>query len=169
MPGHAPTQTGVTMYPGHPNWKLDPHLFGQPGTEVHQRKGGRNARSKERQCLEALQNARRGEHLDKKCEKLCERFPPGMVYRLRALHDVASDPEHKDFMNAQRMVSSILTHLEDKSGGAESGSGELGVPRIELAHGSVDVPLPGSESPQEPGGTPEGSDDSLVNGNGHHS
>lgn len=160
MPGHAPTN----MDP--PPFTARGLPFGHPAMEVHRKKGGRNARSKERECLEALQNADLDD-LDAKCAKLTRRFPPGMVYRLRALHDVASDPEHKDFMNAQRMVSDILKHLEKKPGDQDPAAlAGAGVPIIELAHGSVEMPLPGSVAPQEPEGAPAGAD-CPVNGNGH--
>lgn len=136
VPGHAPTNTKPTMYPGHPNWKLGDYEFGRtPLGEENRKKGGNRPKDKERRCLEELQS---GQDRDNILER---RYPKRMIARLRALLDVSENPDHKDFINAQRMIREILgkhrgIHHDDRPTG-ERGS-------IELIDGHVDVPLPGS-------------------------
>jgi len=100
------------------------------------------AKAKEREVMEALQNGKSPKELEK-------RYPPGLVRRLAILQEVAEDPEHKDFMHAQRLVREILARLQ---GGAEEDAASAGPAKmvIEVVEGRVDVPMPGSAGEDEP-------------------
>ncbi len=148
--GHAPTNRNP------PPIKADPrYSFAAPLGSINQAKGQRmgKAKSKERECLEAIQNGRK----DAELVVPAGRFPPGMVARLRALHDVAEDSAHRDFMHAQRMVSDILTHQRGGKKGEEDGGD--GAPAdgftVRVVHGHATTPLPGAaeEKPPPAGGT----------------
>lgn len=140
VPGHAPTNVkGEAEYlvhsindPTHPHYQ---YRFDQPLGIENRKKGGRWAKDRERQCLEAIQNG-------SDPEKLKKRFPPGMVDRLDALHRVATDDDHRDFMHAQRMISEILKRLGRNTAEGANGDGtdSMGVASIELAPGHATPP-----------------------------
>ncbi len=154
--GHAPTNTKPTMYPGHPSWKLDPYAFGQPLGEEHRKRGGNRPKDKERACLEAIQNGTSE-------PKLLARFPAGMVKRLSALHKVAEDSSHKDWINAMRMVREILTHLRGVKGEDDRSEDASKPDVIQIAHGHVEKDLPGNEKAPAPDGRAQGPGEGEVN------
>lgn len=169
VPGHAPTNLDPQHLNGpdgfarknlnDPTSLAYPYRFDQPRGMENRKKGGRQAKSKLRECLEAVQNGTRG---------IEKRFPPGMLKRMRVLQETAEDPTHRDFMNAQRLVLQILTTLGKQPGDME-GRPESEGGSIELLHGHVDVPLPGAvkkEAPPALEGTPAAPAPSEVNPRG---
>ena len=148
VPGHAPTNPNgnaeAFVHRGAPR-------FGTAEAEANRRKGGRQAKNKERLCLEAIQNQSGRFSRDSVIERLSQRFPTGMVKRLLALHDVCEDTDHKDFIQAQRLAREILTTLKKQPGDIEEGDA-LSVPgsgdTITVMHGRIDVPMPGAAEPE---------------------
>jgi len=93
--------------------------------------------------MEALQNG-------KEPSELAKRFPPLQVARLAALHDVAVDTAHRDFIKAQMLVREILVRLKEGEGDGPAGSSE-----IVLLHGDIGhVQLPGAQSEGTASGEP---------------
>ena len=147
-PGHAPTNPNGHM-PGLEKAHATPgafaYRFDQPLGQQNRAKGGRQAKNKERTCMEAIQNQTEPDE-----RKLVQRgFPVGMVRRLMALHVVSQDPEHKDFLHAQRLVREILTTLKKQPGEDESDpSAPTSGDTITVFEGRIDVPMPGAAEPE---------------------
>lgn len=98
-----------------------------------------------RACLEAIQNKPDDPNLE---ARLTQRFPEGLVRRLLELHRVSVDTEHKDWLQANRLILDILTPQQPKEEeqAAQSAAGRA----ITLVHGRVDVPLPGQQKNGNP-------------------
>jgi len=174
--GHAPTNTTDLAHLNGPDGAArrahnDPstpayaYRFDQPKGQVNQKKGGGRPKDRERQCVEALQNG-----CDE--EDLCARFAPRLVKRLAALLDVSENPEHRDFLHAQRLIREILAH---QRGERETELAEAAAARdvIELHQGVVHAALPGgveSEPPQAgvPGAAHVGGDAASSSGTPVH-
>lgn len=174
--GHPPYYTGGAK-PGHAPTNPNGHLpglvqhgrrvgaawgFDQPLGAENRRKGGRQAKNKERLCMEAIQNQDETRSLAARTKSLEQRFPPGMVRRLLALHAVAQDPSHRDFLHAQRLVREILTTLRkqpDEDG--TDASAPTSADAIVVVHGRIDVPMPGAAE-QPPAPTEGGGGDARV-------
>lgn len=105
--GHAQTNKGdISRIPPEYRSAANPHSLGQPaGSLNHSSRVKTNGlmrhKARERQCLEALQNGKEADDLER-------HFPPGLVRRLKALAEVAEDPTHRDFLNANRLLRDIL-------------------------------------------------------------
>lgn len=145
-PGHAPTHNGSNLFPpgqgtntllpaSDPNSPAHDTRF-QPG-----HKFGYAAKSKERQCMEAIQNGRQKKELE-------ARFPPGMVARLVKLQKTAEDPDSPHYMHANRIIREILSTLATTKAEREAEEAAFkaaqGPRAIQLFHGRLDVPMPGA-------------------------
>lgn len=152
--GHAPTNpNGSPLQPLEARIKaLEPYQFGKPGGN-RQGANGARATSKQRECMEALQNLEDPEDA-RALKKLHRRFSPGMVNRLAALQIASMNPELTHFLQAQRLIREILIVPHRREVEADSAPPQRDErPAIELLHGHVDVPLPGGkeEAPTAPG------------------
>lgn len=152
--GHAPTNpNGGPLQPLEARLKaIEPYQFGKPGGNHHGANGAR-ATSKQRECMEAIQNLDDPED-SASLKKLHRRFSPGMVSRLAALQVASMDPSLTHFLQAQRLIREILIVPHRREVEADSAPAQPDErPAIELLHGHVDMPLPGGkeEAPTAPG------------------
>jgi hypothetical protein len=148
--GHAPTNpNGSELQPLQDRINaLAPHQFGKPGGSIPAN-NGRPATSKQRQCMEAIQNL---EDLSdaKALKKIAQRFSPGMVRRFVALQRDA-EAMGPGAVQSQRLIREILLVPNRREKEAEDGGGESRGATITLLHGHTDVQLPGS-APETPEG-----------------
>lgn len=154
--GHAPTSDGKHLPHGHlrdPNHPAFLNQFDQPKGRVNQEKGQRmqKQKTKERECLEAIQNGTP----DEKLVAPSGRYPARMVARLRALLDASEDQSHKFFIQSQQLVREILS---TRKGGAhddaEAAPEAAQAMEVHVYRGRIDVPMPGLEPPKDsPGKT----------------
>jgi hypothetical protein len=158
VPGHLPTNPNGNREPldaaRAPGGGAYAYRFGQPLGDVARRKGSMGrVKNKERQCLEAIQNQTGKQSEEAELKRLTDRFPHGMVRRLKALQAVCEDPDHPAFIHAQRLAREILTTQkkgkddpEDGDGASAPTSGDT----IEVIQCRISVPMPGAGD-AEPG------------------
>lgn len=143
VPGHLPTHSGANLSPPGQGDNPEPSPASiasrfQPG-----HRHGYHAKSKERECMEAVQNGG--------TEKaLAARFPIGMVKRLMRLQEAAEDVENPHCIHAQRMIREILSTLTSTKAEREAeAAAKAAQPRpIMLFRGRIDAPMPGAPKPQ---------------------
>lgn len=154
VPGHAPTSDGSQLPKGGNPALLRQHQF-QPGNKPQN--NGRPATSKQRHCMEAVQNL---ESLDDavKIEKITQRFPMRMVLRLVQLQRASEDRGDPFFLQAQRLIREILLvpNRKGDTGEDEDDSKPKGATVIRAYFGDIRPPPLESEpsASPEPGSGP---------------